>query len=103
MHASGYAPKGWKVIAVDDKDVAADSSAANAIDAKAGTVWQINDSPLPHSLTVDIGRELQIGGFSYLPPQGRNAAGVIDKAIRQAADGLPVIVVFGAVVSTIQV
>ena len=51
MHASGYAPKGWKVIAVDDKDVAADSSAANAIDAKPATVWQINDSALPHSLT----------------------------------------------------
>lgn len=33
---------------------------------------------MPHALTIDMGRELPVAGLSYLPPAGRNAAGVID-------------------------
>ena len=76
---SGYAPIGWKVIAVDGqvpKDL--QNSAANAIDGKSSTIWQIAEGPLPHTLTVDMGRELHIAGLGYLPRQDRNPAGVID-------------------------
>jgi len=76
---SGLAPTGWKVIAVDNHPLdPADKSAANAIDGNSTTLWQSPDSPLPHSLTIDMGRELQIAGFSYLPRQDRNPAGLID-------------------------
>ena len=46
--------------------------------ANLPTIWQSADAPMPHSLTIDMGRELQIGGFSYLPRQDRNRSGVID-------------------------
>ncbi len=76
---SGFAPIGWKVVAIDGQEVSpADNSAADAIDGKPSTVWQSPDTPMPHSITVDMGREMQIGGFSYLPRQDRNRGGVID-------------------------
>jgi alpha-L-fucosidase len=78
-NVSGYAPLGWKVVAVDGQAVAqADTAAANAIDGKASTIWQLAEGALPHSLTVDMGHELKIAGFSYLPRQDRNAGGVVD-------------------------
>ena len=87
-YISGLAPKGWKVIAADGKDANLPDDVTNAIDGKPGTFWQSEDSPMPHALTVDMGRELQIGGFSYLPRPERNAAGVVDTyRLEISADG----------------
>jgi alpha-L-fucosidase len=77
-YVSGYAPIGWKVAAVDGQAVGQADTATNAIDGKASTIWQAAEGALPHSLTVDMGHELKIGGFSYLPRQDRNAGGVVD-------------------------
>jgi alpha-L-fucosidase len=74
----GLAPKGWKVVAVDGKEINPSGDAGNAIDGKANTIWQASETPLPHSLTVDMGREIQIGGFAYLPRPERNAPGLVD-------------------------
>lgn len=86
---SGYAPAGWKVVSVDDKEPGqSEYPAANSIDGKGGTFWQIGGAPLPHSLTVDMGRELPVAGFSYLPRQDRNASGVVDSyRFETSADG----------------
>jgi len=78
-YISGYAPIGWKVVAVDGQALgAADTAAANAIDGKAGTIWEVAEGTMPHSLTVDMGHSLEIGGFAYLPRQDRNSGGVVD-------------------------
>lgn len=73
---SGFAPIGWKVMAVDGKP--ADGVAANAIDDNPATLWQVEDSATPHSIAVDMGRVLKIGGFTYLPRRDGNMQGVID-------------------------
>lgn len=84
----GYAPAGWKVTDVDGREPGPTDSAAKAIDGDPSTVWQSGGSPLPHSLTVDMGRELQISGFSYLPRQDRDLAGVAqDYRFETSADG----------------
>ena len=72
---SGLAPKGWKVVSDDATEAA---NAAKAIDGDPATNYQIDNTTLPHSLTMDMGREVKIAGFSYLPRQDRNASGVVD-------------------------
>ena len=85
---SGYAPTGWKVVAVDGREPGPTENAARAIDGDPSTFWQSEDSPLPHSLTVDMGRELRVGGFSYLPRQDRDLTGVVqDYRFETSADG----------------
>ena len=87
---SGYSPTGWKVVAVDAQEPSSTGSAANAIDGNPSTLWQSGDSPLPHSLTVDMGHELRIGGFSYLPRQdsNNNRDGVVEGyRFETSADG----------------
>jgi alpha-L-fucosidase len=67
---AGFAPAGWKIVTADG-DV---SGASKAIDADAATVWQ--GKALPASVTVDMGRALPLGGFTYLPSS--DAAGAVD-------------------------
>jgi Alpha-L-fucosidase len=67
---AGFAPAGWKIVAADGNV----SEAVRAIDADAATVWQ--GKSLPSSITVDLGRTLALGGFSYLPSS--DAAGAVD-------------------------
>ena len=84
----GYAPTGWKVVDVDGREPSPAGSAANAIDGDPSTLWQNGDSPLPHSLTVDMGRTLRIGGFSYFPRQDRDLTGVVENfRFETSADG----------------
>jgi alpha-L-fucosidase len=66
----GNVPTGWKVIAVDNREPAEADNAARAIDGDPSTMWQSSDSPLPHSLTVDMGSLQRIGGLCYIPPRG---------------------------------
>jgi alpha-L-fucosidase len=72
---SGLAPKGWKIVSDDAAEAA---NAAKAIDGDPATFYQLDNTTLPHSLTVDMGRELKIAGFSYLPRPERNATGLVD-------------------------
>ncbi len=66
----GYVPTGWKVVAVDNREPNEADNAARAIDGNPSTVWQSAGSPPPHSLTVDMGSSLRIGGLCYIPPRG---------------------------------
>lgn len=72
----GIIPTGWKVVAADSQDV---SPASNAIDGDNNTIWQTStNTPLPRSLTVDMGVERRIAGLTYLPRQDGSRDGVVD-------------------------
>ena len=72
---------GAKVIEVDSENSDSGNAAACAIDGDPGTVWhtswQPRRDPLPHHLTIDLGREVTLKGITYLPrqdlPNGRIA------------------------------
>ncbi len=75
----GLIPTGWKVIAVDGKPADQSSNANNAIDGHSTTVWESEDGPMPHSLTVDMGRSIRLAGFVYLPRQDGKITGIVDR------------------------
>jgi hypothetical protein len=64
---------GAKVIEADSEDSANGNIAANAIDGDPDTIWhtrwQPSNDPMPHHLTVDLGREVTLKGITYLPRQ----------------------------------
>ena len=71
-----------RVIEADSEDSANGNVAANAIDGDPETIWHtkwtpVND-PMPHHLTLDLGRVVTLKGITYLPRQdmvnGRIAA-----------------------------
>lgn len=71
-----YGPlkNGWKILAVSSEETRAENAAAkNAIDDDPATVWhtqwQAQQPRPPHSMSVDMGKELDLSGFTYLPRQ----------------------------------
>jgi alpha-L-fucosidase len=75
----GYAPAGWMVVAEDGQGPGPASTAARAIDGDPATVWIAPATPEPHSLTIELGRMLRIGGFTYLPRQDSQGNGVVEQ------------------------
>ncbi len=74
---AGLAPVGWKVVSTDSHSD--EDSASNAIDGDSTTIWQTGlNAPLPHELTVDMGKTNRIGGFVYLPRRDGSRAGVVE-------------------------
>jgi hypothetical protein len=62
-----------RVIEADSEDSANGNVAANAIDGDPETIWHtkwtpVND-PMPHHLTIDLGRAVTLKGITYLPRQ----------------------------------
>jgi alpha-L-fucosidase len=72
------AKKKWKVISTQTD---ANKNIAKIIDDDPETGWSSrtkNDSvPFPCEVVVDLGEELALEGFTYLPLQGRNIEGTI--------------------------
>lgn len=70
----GISPSGWKVVDCSSEHDA-NYAAAKAIDGNEQSYWHTSwNEPIPqhpHQLTVDMGRELSVGGFTYLPRQDR--------------------------------
>jgi hypothetical protein len=64
---------GARVIEADSEDSANGNVAAHAIDGDPNTIWhtrwQPGSDPLPHHLTVDLGRVLTLNGITCLPRQ----------------------------------
>jgi alpha-L-fucosidase len=79
----GLAPTDWKVFRPDGRAAGSvEFPAANAIDADARTLWRERATTGPAarpSLTIDMGRTRQIGGFAYLPRQDWVFVGVVDR------------------------
>ncbi len=68
----GFAKTDWKVIAS-----VSDQRSENAIDEKPNTFWESTSS----SITVDLGTDHSIKGFTYLPRQDKKTDGVADSYI----------------------
>jgi endo-alpha-N-acetylgalactosaminidase len=96
---SGWAPAwreatkaGWKIVSASSEETAAEKCpAANAIDGQPGTMWHTKYSgqaaKYPHELVVDMGAELEVAGFTYLPRQGGANGDVKRYAFMTSSDG----------------
>ncbi|OJF14165.1 discoidin domain-containing protein [Couchioplanes caeruleus] len=64
--APGPLPRtGWTVTADSSPS---GTGAGNAIDDNPATTWRTAATALPHTLTIDTGNLVAVGGLSYLPP-----------------------------------
>jgi hypothetical protein len=79
---SKLATLGAKVIEADSEDSANGNVAANAIDANPDTIWHTKwtpeNDPMPHHLTIDLGRALTLKGITYLPRQNMAAGRIAE-------------------------
>jgi hypothetical protein len=79
---SKLATFGAKVIEADSEDSANGNIAANAIDANPDTIWHTKwtpeNDPMPHHLTIDLGRALTLKGITYLPRQNMAAGRIAE-------------------------
>lgn len=67
--------KEWKIIAVSSGDI---SSADKMIDGDSNTSWSTTgEKELSQFVTVDLGKDYTLKGFTYLPMQDRWIKGVI--------------------------
>lgn len=72
----GVAKRGWKVVA------ATFGEAGRAIDDNPATFWHTHgdkEEVPPQSFTVDLGRDIPIRGFTYLPRQDGTTNGMTDR------------------------
>ena len=67
--------KAWNIIAVSSGDI---SSADKMIDGDSNTSWSTTGEEEPSRfVTVDLGKDYTLNGFTYLPMQDRWIKGVI--------------------------
>lgn len=84
----GLPKKNWKIVSATSEG----APAANAIDENPATLWHTHTAagrqPPPQEIVVDMGRELELTGFLYLPRQDGNAIGNVDRyTFHLSADG----------------
>jgi alpha-L-fucosidase len=79
----GLAKAHWKVIDCDSQD-GTEGDPRKAIDDDPSTFWHTRYrdgvDPMPHHLTVDLGEEVTIRGFIYVPRQDQWDGGIILRA-----------------------
>ena len=65
----------WKVILPDPNK---DPKVKFIVDSKEGSIWKSpSNEDFPHSIIVDLGENLKISGFTYLPTQQRYIDGTV--------------------------
>ena len=67
-YTSDIAKDGWRIHGVSDEDP--NNPARQAIDGREDTIWASDwqgDVPQPHSLSVDLGADVALTGFTLLP------------------------------------
>jgi len=73
--------KAWKVFSSNSS--MPDSKPWKAIDGKPNTIWHTEWRPKkpkhPHHISIDLGKELEIHGFSYLTRQDKTMNGTINE------------------------
>jgi len=72
----------WKIIYADSEEITAANQAADKIfDQQESTIWQtqmVGAKPkYPHQIVIDLGAEVQLNGFRYLPRSDKNTKGMI--------------------------
>lgn len=66
--------KDWRIVGVEEPKALA------VLDGDPATAWHQGDKqPLPVDLVVDMGSELTVSGFRYLPEQARWSSGLITR------------------------
>lgn len=71
----GWPKEGWKVLGKSSESSGHQADAA--MDANPDTYWSSAESPVPHFITIDLGKEQpRLAGFAYTP-QTRNAQGMM--------------------------
>jgi alpha-L-fucosidase len=71
----------WKVVGTDD------AKAAAVIDGDPHTAWHQHGKKMPVDLVIDLGRELKLTGFRYLPDQGSHAGVITRYRLSVSEDG----------------
>ena len=84
----------------------ANYTAEKVLDGKRETYWHTfyevvegkaaNKTPPPYELTIDLGREHVISGFSYLPRTGESSTGRVTKYEIYGSDGTDNFVLIGS-------
>lgn len=73
----------WKIHHVSSHNPQSGEGADMAIDGDPKTLWHSKWSggtdPMPHSITIDLGEEIDLKGFSYLPRMGGAKGGILDQ------------------------
>ncbi len=76
----GIAKAGWRVVSASSEE-APGEAAANAIDENPETIWHSRwrEEPpaYPHTLTIDMGREVEVAGFTCLPRRNAPTGGAV--------------------------
>lgn len=79
----GIIKKDWKLIETDSDDKK--SKGEFAFDENPNTFWQSTPEKQSHYLSVDLGKEYELMGFSYTP-QKKHADGMIEKGIIKVSE-----------------
>ncbi|QQL45901.1 alpha-L-fucosidase [Sulfuriroseicoccus oceanibius] len=73
----------WSIHAVSSENPGSNEGAAMAIDGDPKTIWHSKWSggtdPMPHSITINLGEELDLTGFTYLPRHGGAKGGILNQ------------------------
>ncbi|MGI8907547.1 MAG: discoidin domain-containing protein [Candidatus Sumerlaeaceae bacterium] len=81
---------GATILSVNSEDTASGNVATNAIDGDVETIWHTRwqpiADPMPHQLAIDLGREIVLKGFTYLPRQEMSNGRIADVDILCSVD-----------------
>lgn len=72
----------WRIFYADSEETnAANNTASNVFDLQESTIWHtnysINPTPFPHQIVIDLGEDVSVSGFKYLPRSEENKTGMI--------------------------
>ena len=72
----------WKVVYADSEEITASNSSADKVyDQQESTLWQTQSTSAkpqhPHQIVIDLGENVKIKAFRYLPRSDKSTAGMI--------------------------
>ncbi|MCK0136027.1 alpha-L-fucosidase [Arenibacter sp. S6351L] len=71
LESFDIARKKWQLLNIDDKN------AERILDGLEKTSWGQSAEKLPIDLTIDLGEDVKLKGFKYLPDQNRWSSGIV--------------------------
>ena len=73
----------WEIHHVSSQNPSSGEGAEKAIDGDPATLWHSKwsggEDPMPHSITIDFGEDLDLLGVTYLPRAGGVKGGTLDR------------------------
>lgn len=75
----GYPRAGWTVLSCSSTRDQKRMPARRAIDGSSQHGWISKDADGEHQITIDLQKELPVGGMTYLPPRDRKHIGMIER------------------------